>query len=329
MCVGHSGRASSLPSLLLATTVFELGWAWRCAPVAGMALAQLADTSEQRFYANSSSIVDWSLPQVIKALPELEGLEPAQSQKELPLVLARVGEGLKAFYENLPNTSSNEEIIQEQLGPNGHVKAERRQEFSYLILARKTNSSVSLEEYRADPKGKRVAPYGLADGFMLTEGFASMWLHFHPWNRSESAFRYLGQQILGGHQTHVIAFAQRPGWASVTGQVTSRGRSVLILLQGVAWIDTTTYHIVRMRTDLLAPRPDIALDRLTTEIRFGEVRFPQVPSPLCLPREVTVTTVFEGQVLRNQHRYSDYRLFVVESTIRPAEPDQPAPKNPD
>ena len=41
-------------------------------------------------------------------------------------------------------------------------------------------------------------------------GFANGWVYFYPSNRSQAAFRYLGQQRIRGHNNFVIAFAQVP-----------------------------------------------------------------------------------------------------------------------
>jgi hypothetical protein len=67
-----------------------------------------------------------------------------------------------------------------------------------------------------------------------------------------------------------------------------------------------------MRTDLLAPREDVGLERLTTEIEFGEVRLPEVSTPLWLPHEVVVTTASNGEILHNQHRYTSLNFHGTE-----------------
>ncbi len=167
---------------------------------------------------------------------------------------------------------------------------------------------------------------------MLTRGFAAASLHFHPWLRSDSAFRYLGEQVVDGRETYVIAFAQRPGWAHISGRVITsevnpitqsvRERSVLVLIQGIAWIDPQGFRCIRIRTDLLAPRLDVKLGRQITDIYFGEVHFQQIAAPLWLPREVIVTSEWRGRTFRNRHRYRDFKLFTVEAKIGPVQPDQ-------
>jgi hypothetical protein len=66
-----------------------------------------------------------------------------------------------------------------------------------------------------------------------------------------------------------------------------------------------------MRSDLLAPRNEIRLDQLTTEMRFGEVQLQDVPNPLWLPSDVDVSMEIDKQKFRNVHRYTNYRRYRV------------------
>jgi hypothetical protein len=105
--------------------------------------------------------------------------------------------------------------------------------------------------------------------------------------------------------------------------------------QGLVWIDPHSFEIVRMRTDLLAPRNDVGLAKQTSEIWFSEVKFNTVSHPFWLPCEVVVTANWLGLVFRNRHQYSDYSVFVVESReklnlpvikkLRPAQPRRGIP----
>ena len=78
----------------------------------------------------------------------------------------------------------------------------------------------------------------------------------------------------------------------------------------------------RIQTWLLAPRPDVGLQAQTTLVDYGAVHLPEISTTLRLPTTVTVTTVMldvlhHPHQLRNVHRYSDYKLFRVESRIGP------------
>jgi hypothetical protein len=90
-----------------------------------------------------------------------------------------------------------------------------------------------------------------------------------------------------------------------------------LLCQGLAWIDSETFQILRITTWLLAPRKDISLSSQTSTVDFYPVQPSGFEKVLWLPGDVTVTLVSRGTKVRNTHRYSNYKLFRVESTIKP------------
>jgi hypothetical protein len=325
MKLSTAGRTRAARAFLLPIALAVLGFAhlhlW-------VAEAQIIDTGGQSYYATAKPLLDYPLHELLRAVPELRGLEPTGNQDELAFILDKAGKVTEDLLGSMPNLISREEVTQEKLRGPGSITDHRRVEFDYMILTHQRAENVTLDEYRAGPDGSPLGEQGLEEGFMLTQGFASMWLHFLPETQPAARFRYLGQQTNGGLRCYVVAFAQKPGSATITGRVTSWGRSVCILYQGIAWIDEASFRIVRLRVDMLAPRPDIGLKRQTTELHFGETHLAQTVSPLWLPQEVVVTTNTKSQLFRNVHRYSGYRVFKVETKILPGPPDQPPPKRP-
>jgi hypothetical protein len=101
------------------------------------------------------------------------------------------------------------------------------------------------------------------------------------------------------------------------GQVKFHDKLTAIINQGIAWIDASDFRIVRLRTDLLAPRPDIFLKTLTSDIRFSEVKIPvqDAPVSLWLPREARITWDLNGEVVHQLHTYSTFRIYHSKSRI--------------
>ena len=246
------------------------------------------------------------------AIPELRGMKATGNQDELPEILTRTGKDVQSFFQNFSNTMSEEAVREARLGKKGETKDFLEENFQYLLLATPEKAGVGLEEYRTDKHGDRTGSRGLSSGFMLTSGFASASLVFHPSYQSGASFRLLGQQALAGHHCYVIAFAQRPEKAQMVERFNTDQESVLVLFQGVAWIDTTTYKVVRLRSDLLTPQPRIRLERQTTEINYEPVQFKEIASTMWLPSEVAVTVQWRGRTFRNSHTYSRFRLFNTE-----------------
>ena len=171
---------------------------------------------------------------------------------------------------------------------------------------------VKVNEYRTDSNGSEVDALKLESAAMLTRGYETVPLFFHPYYRDGSAFRYLGRETTGA-KNHVIAFAQIPDKARLSGKIESFGILFRFFLQGFVWVDPTTYQILRMRTDLLSPLFEAGLTRQTSIIDLAQVRFDETGLALWLPHEVTVYSEFMGQNFRNRHQYSQYRLFTVDA----------------
>jgi tetratricopeptide (TPR) repeat protein len=254
--------------------------------------------------------------------PDLNGLEPATDQGQLDSILSAVGKTVAELFRNFPNTSSLEQIHQEKLSRKQKVGATLNQKFRYLCLTPAKTWGPGFEEYRADLAGNKALPQGLEDGFMLTSGFASASLFFHTTYQPQAAFRYLGRQKVNGRDTYVISFAQQPGKSRLYGNFRFGDISMPTLSQGLAWVDSESYEIIRLRTDLLMPLSEVKLERATTEIAFGEVRFKSIAREFSLPRQVTVTVDWNGKHLRNEHRYSDFKLFKVEATDKLGKPKE-------
>jgi hypothetical protein len=222
--------------------------------------------------------------------------------------------------KNFPNTSSLEAIHQEKLGRKGGVSDTQDQKFRYLCLVPHEAWGPGFIEYRADFAGSEVIPKGLSEGFMLTTGFASAEIIFHPTYRSESTFRYLGRQNVSGRNTFVVAFAQIPGKAHIRGNFKNGSTSIATFSQGLAWINPDTYQIIRLHTDLLAPLPELRLEKETLNVDFTEVHFSHLKEAFWLPEEVTVTLDWNGKQLRNKHEYSDFKVFNVEASEKIGKP---------
>jgi Tfp pilus assembly protein PilF len=244
----------------------------------------------------------------------IQGLEPAADQQQLNCILDGVGARILEMAREFPNTSSLEEIHQEKLGSKGAIKNTQEQRFRYLCMVPHGAGTPELVEYRADFDGHEASPKGLSDGFMLTNGFASTELLFHPTYRAESTFRYLGRQLIHDRAAYVVAFAQIPGKARFCGKFRRGQTLVTTLSQGLAWIDPATYQIVRLHTELLNPVPELRLDGEAMNIDFNAVHFKNAQESFWLPEEVTVTLNWNGRVLRNRHKYSDFKLFSVDAS---------------
>jgi hypothetical protein len=260
-----------------------------------------------------TSVVDLPNGELLAKYPgELLGVEFDAGQDELDFLLKKVGENVKTFFGTIPNTASKEHIRQELLRENGRTANHVEQDVEYLLILRMSEAELKWNEERTDSKGKTVKLKRLPGKSFLTSGFALECVLFYPGYQKTIRYRYLGRQSSPPY-AHLIAFAQVPERGGVPGQFNTDHFSVTVWGQGLAWVDPKSYQIVRMKIDLLQPRPEAGLSRQTTEITYAEYRFSTMGSSFWLPREVFVTIGFRNEIFRNTHRYSGYKLFTVES----------------
>jgi outer membrane lipoprotein-sorting protein len=286
---------------------------------------------------NFPNFTSCTIAELQSAVPELKSLNPAADQQELTTLLDKVGAKIVEVARNTPNLISRETVIDAQEGAS-----KTRNDYDYLILARLAGKSVELDEFRVDIKsGQKFQTDEVFENESNTraalerasqelaasqaghppasQGFATSWVHFYPTNRGRATYRFLGEQKMDGQRTLVLAFAQKPPLVISPGIFRYQGKTYSIYLQGMAWVDPSDFRILRLRTDLLFPLPEASLHRLTADIQFALTRIEQVPSPLFLPREVTITSTAGGLTLSEIHKYSNYHLFHAHSKIVPVQ----------
>jgi hypothetical protein len=276
--------------------------------------------AEIRQYDKAKTLIDWT-PKQIRALPELRELQPAESQQDLPAILREVGKRVAVFFDDFPNTTSAEDVQSGHCGYDFDARCAVNFEdkFNYLLVARRAEGEQSMTEYRTDAKGRPIDYRRLRPGQILTYGFATAPLqHFHRQNQMASRFRYFGRQMVDQQMTDVVGFAEIPEKYPRPMEFRDPNLDVRLFVQGLAWIDATTYQILRIQTYLLAPRPDVGLEGEITRVEFSAIQLPEIPTAFWLPAKVVGDVWLNHRHFRNIHRYSDFKLFRVESRIAPA-----------
>jgi hypothetical protein len=281
---------------------------------------------QERLYAGAHPYMDESLPELRKTVHELGGLKPALREEPLSDLLAKVGSRADELLHKVPDLISDEAVSQTSRSLDQGVvpgclgtacfavgtNSGSERTFNYLILTHPAPAGrLSVQEYRTRRNGQPVEGAG-APNF---QGFISAWIVFSSANQVESRFRYLGEQKTDGHNTLVLGFAQIPGSVESPGQILTDTQTVPMFLQGVAWIDQTDFTIVGLRTDLLAPQPEVSIQRQTASILFGPVRIPTLDLTLWLPQAVRVEMESRGQIFEERHKYSKYRLYRATTKI--------------
>jgi hypothetical protein len=282
---------------------------------------------EPRLYADAHPYIDETFDQMKKDMHDLKDLEPASNQESLPHLLAQIGAKADALLRQVPDLISDEVVTEfQQTEPDvkgsnciglGCYTPDKRiastKKFSYIILRRADrNVGQVLDEYRTARSGQPASQDADAIRFI---GFVATWIIFSSPNQVEAHFRYLGQQKIEGRDTFVIGFAQIPGLVEFPGRIMSPMGSIPMLLQGIVWVDPQDLSIIRLRTDILAPRPEVGLQRQTARIRFGSVHIAAADLNLWLPHDVDIEMDAPNQHFEEHHHYTNYRLFQVKVKI--------------
>jgi hypothetical protein len=199
---------------------------------------------------------------------------------------------------------------------------QQRTTFSYRVRAAQDPTyGPVLEEYRTNAKDQTVNPNDFSAGNPKSVGYSNTWMMFVPTNLRESRFRYLGRQKIDHHDTLVIAFAQDPDHATMRSAVGVGADACRHFIQGILWIDQSSFEIVRLETDLLSPLPGVHLTRLRSELHFSEVKIPTRNLILWMPSDVKISWLGKETAGIELHHYSNYRLFAATSRIILPDPE--------
>jgi hypothetical protein len=310
--------------------------------------ALASDSSASKAHgATVRSYIDDSFEELKKAVPALHGVkfdegsnasEGTRAADRTKSILEQTSSVTAEMFHRIPNLIAKEEVEQTivssgQLllgsaggkGPQyaGHSLNDpqyHNKVYSYRIVP-KGNADLdeAIDEFRTDSHDHPIADPDRDPDTPRTTGFATSWLFFVPGNLLESRFRYLGEQKIGNRETYVMAFAQIPGHTHMDTVVHTPGGGCSTYSQGLAWIDESTYRIVRMQTDLLYPITSVRLDQLRSVLNYSEVKIQKLDLALWLPSEVETTWTSGDRAGDEIHRYSNYRLFASSMTILPAD----------
>jgi hypothetical protein len=269
--------------------------------------------SETASYAKALPLAVWSSEAAGKD-PLLEGLHCVASQDSLPHILKLTGEACDAEFRDFSRIACDEEIT----SWSGKTKL-AIDNFRYIVIPHLDGDTQKFEEYRIGASDQN--PYLAIPSpslKLLTTGHVAMFLHFDSTDQKFNHYQYLGTQSLRDKNCHVVAFAQDPSrFCRHVEFITGDNPRSTLLLRGFAWIDAQSFEILRVETSLLAPIPDVGLKKHQTVVDFYPVKPADFDKVLLLPRDVTVELDSLGSKKRNVHHYSNFKVFRVESTIKP------------
>jgi hypothetical protein len=230
------------------------------------------------------------------------------AQVPLEDILSRTSRHVTRLVDQFSNVQCLEKVEQEKLRPDGKIERKEESSFNYLILLTDNSGELSLQESRiavheakADKKNTPM---------LLSNGFATLFLVFHPAYAAAFHFADAGQEVINGRPFERITFQHISGMRSPAA-LALRGREYPLELSGTAWIDTDSGAIAKIQAGIGDTLTDVGLKSLNSEIEFVPQKFGA--KNYWLPVLASVDVETPRQHWHNIHHFADYKAFSVSS----------------
>jgi hypothetical protein len=220
--------------------------------------------------------------------------------------------------ENVERFTATESLYQETLTKSGEVSEKENRQFDYTAAIQEIRPGIlTVDEYLGSGPTPPSSPGGLT-----TKGLPALLLIFHPYDASAFSMKCEGLVSRKGQATWQIYFQQRADKPNTTRSYSfgpSR-RSYLVALKGRAWFAADSYQIVSLRTDLIAPMPDIQLTVDRADIEYGPVHFSGKGVDMWVPQTAELYSDLRGKRVHQQMNFGKYMLFSVDDKQKIAAP---------
>jgi hypothetical protein len=228
--------------------------------------------------------------------------------RRLDDLLARTGDQVSAFVDQFSDVKCTELVRQEKLGKDDKTEVKEESTFDYLVILTNSGGELSLSESRlpvhvakADKKNRSM---------LLSNGFATLFLVFHPLYAASFKFALAGEEAINGHVMSKVSFQHVTGTRSVAA-LALRGREYPLELSGMAWIDPETGSIAKIEAGIQDTLQDVGLKSFRSEIEFAPVPFAGSNPVYWFPTQAIVEVETPKQHWRNLHRFTQYQRFSV------------------
>lgn len=233
---------------------------------------------------------------------------PAPEPQKLNELLQRTSKQTSEFLEQFSDVKCIEHVRQEKLGKDDKVDVKEDSTYDYLMILgneggelRLSESRLPLHETKKDPKNRSM---------LLSNGFATLFLVFHPFYAQAFKFTLAGEEEVSGRILEKVNFQHIPGMKSPAA-LALRGREYPLELQGTAWIESDTGSIAKIEAGIADTLQDVGLKSLVSEIEFAPLTFNDVKQSYWFPTVARVEVETPKQHWRNLHQFTQYKKFSV------------------
>lgn len=236
-----------------------------------------------------------------------EGGAPPDVQR-MDNLLARTEDRTSAFLDQFSDVKCTEQVRQEKLGKDDKVELKEDSTYDYLVILTNNGGEVNLSESRIPVHEAKKDRKNTS--MLLSNGFATLFLVFHPYYAAAFKFTLAGEETVGGRVMEKIAFQHIPGMKSPAA-LALRGREYPLELSGTAWIEAGTGSITKIEAGIADSLQDVGLKTLTSEIDFAPLKFSDSKQEYWFPTQARVEVETPRQHWRNLHQFTTYKKFSV------------------
>lgn len=229
---------------------------------------------------------------------------------DLGAVLEKTGREAAAYLDRVSDVRCTEQVTQLKLGDRDRVEYSEQSSYDYFVLLQGGDDDLLLNESRL-ATGRAAKPAKNVP-MLVSNGFATLFLIFHPFYRGSFEFTYDGEDDRSGQRLVRIRFVHRKGMRTPAA-LAVRGREYPLDLAGTAWIDPASGMIARIEATLQNNMTDVGLRTLRADVEYAPTRLPGWTRDYRFPVTATVDVETLRQHWRNVHRFSNYSRFVVDT----------------
>jgi hypothetical protein len=232
----------------------------------------------------------------------------APEAQQLNNILERTAGQTSVFLDQFSDVKCTEQVRQEKLGKDNKIELKQDSTYDYLVILTNTGGELNLSESRIPVhEGKKDRKN---TSMLLSNGFATLFLVFHPIYAGAFKFTLAGQDLIAGHTVEKITFQHVHGMKSPAA-LALRGREYPLELTGTAWIDPDSGSIVKIEAGVADTLQDVGLKALNSEIVFSPLTFADSKQPYWFPTQARVEVETARQHWRNLHQFTGYKKFSV------------------
>ncbi len=228
--------------------------------------------------------------------------------QSLPDVISLTSKQVAAFVEQFSDVKCIEHVQQEKLGKDDKVELKTESTFDYLVILTNNGGELSLDESRLAVREAKADKKNTS--MLLSNGFATLFLVFHPYYSASFQFNLLGEESVDGRRFLKIGFEHIHGTRSVAA-LALRGREYALEISGTALVDPQSGNIASITASIGDTMEDVGLKSLRADVVYTPVPFRDARETYWFPSQAVIAVETPRQHWRNTHHFTDYKKFSV------------------